>query len=234
MRTWEIARGSSMVADYYALLGVPHNASQADIKSAYRRKAKEYHPDVCSGDREPFLAIQEAYDVLSDPARRRTYDAQEARAREARARQPSAAPLWRQMIGERRAEPLRSSSRPVEPLIPDTATAERGWAFPWGEWDARGDEVDVEVALTPEQARYGGRVEAHIPVPVTCSACGGRGGRGFSMCSRCAGRGWIAERRTLRLSFPGGIAEGDEARVPLDRAGIPGVELIVRFVIEGW
>ena len=54
------------------------------------------------------------------------------------------------------------------------------------------------------------------------------------MCSRCAGKGWLADRLTLLLSFPGGIAEGDVARVPLEHAGVPDVELMVRFVVDGW
>ncbi len=219
-----------MAVNYYVLLGIPRNASQADIKSAYRQKAKELHPDVCTGDREPFLAIQEAYEVLSDPARRRMYDAREARAREAR--RPGAALLWRQMVDDRRVEPLRSTSRPVEPLVPDSPTERWGWESLWSDGDDWVEQVDVEVTLTSEQARYGGRVEVHIPIQIACPACRGQGGRGFAMCSRCAGRGRIAVRRALRLSFPGGIAEGDTARVPLDRVGIPGVELVVRFILE--
>ena len=62
--------------DYYALLGVPRDASHAEIKKAFRRLARELHPDV-SGDPEAghrFRAVAEAYEVLSDPGRRQTYD----------------------------------------------------------------------------------------------------------------------------------------------------------------
>lgn len=60
--------------DYYSILGVPKNASQEDIKSAYRKLAKEHHPDRTGGDSELFKKINEAYDVLKDPARRQEYD----------------------------------------------------------------------------------------------------------------------------------------------------------------
>src|SRR5690348_14574118 len=67
--------------DYYAALGVPKDAPAADIKKAYRKLARKYHPDANSGDataEEKFKEISEAYDVLSDAAKRKEYD--EARA----------------------------------------------------------------------------------------------------------------------------------------------------------
>jgi curved DNA-binding protein CbpA len=63
-----------MPQDYYLVLGITADASQADIKEAYRRLAKEYHPDHYKGNHQPFQAIQEAYSVLSDPDRRRQHD----------------------------------------------------------------------------------------------------------------------------------------------------------------
>jgi DnaJ-class molecular chaperone len=63
--------------DYYRILGVNRNASEKDIKSAYRKLARQYHPDVNPGDKkaeERFKEIGEAYDVLSDPDKRRRYD----------------------------------------------------------------------------------------------------------------------------------------------------------------
>src|SRR5205823_2837731 len=63
--------------DYYKTLGVNRNASDKDIKSAYRKLARKYHPDVNPGDKaaeEKFKEIGEAYEVLSDPDKRRKYD----------------------------------------------------------------------------------------------------------------------------------------------------------------
>src|SRR3954466_15398348 len=63
--------------DYYESLGVSRNASEADIKKAFRKLAREYHPDVAKDKKkaeEKFKEINEAYEVLSDPAKRKRYD----------------------------------------------------------------------------------------------------------------------------------------------------------------
>src|SRR5438105_13609013 len=63
--------------DYYATLGVPRTASQADIKKAFRKQARQHHPDVNKGDasaEQRFKEITEANEVLSDPEKRKLYD----------------------------------------------------------------------------------------------------------------------------------------------------------------
>ena len=65
------------VKDYYSLLGIPKDAPDKDVKSAYRRLARKYHPDVNPGDKAAearFKEINEAFEVLSDPDKRRKFD----------------------------------------------------------------------------------------------------------------------------------------------------------------
>jgi curved DNA-binding protein CbpA len=94
-----------MSRDYYLVLGIASDASQTVIKDAYRRLAKTYHPDHYKGNSGPFQDIQEAYDVLSDPDRRKAHDAK--------------------MKIHRPARPGPTFSEPLEPLIPET----RGESF---------------------------------------------------------------------------------------------------------
>ena len=65
-------------SDPYRVLGVLRGADPAQIKAAHRRLAKRYHPDASGGDEDRFLAVQEAYQLLSDPVRRREWDRRHA------------------------------------------------------------------------------------------------------------------------------------------------------------
>ena len=73
-----------------------------------------------------------------------------------------------------------------------------------------------------------------VGLQVTCPECRGWGGWGLGVCPRCAGRGRIASERSLTLSFPGGIVDGQVARLSLEPAGLPGVVLTVRFRVDEW
>ncbi len=108
-----------MHRDYYLILGIASDASQTDIKDAYRRLAKTYHPDHYQGNSRPFQDIQEAYDVLSDPDRRKTHDAQTQHNR----------PIPRRPI----------FSGPLEPLVPE----------PRGESFFRPDSLRVNHSFHP-------------------------------------------------------------------------------------
>ncbi|MBN2131609.1 MAG: J domain-containing protein [Sedimentisphaerales bacterium] len=113
-----------MAKSYYAILGITATASQSDVKAAYRRLAKEFHPDRYAGADRPFLKVQEAYSVLSDSSRRREYDAELSRVR------PSASARSRPGPGP---EPLTRqgwSDPAPEPLVPRDAPADMGKVSP--------------------------------------------------------------------------------------------------------
>lgn len=237
-----------MPENYYVVLGIPADSTQQDIKAAFRRLAKQSHPDLCPARQGRFPDIREAYAVLGDPSRRKEYDeALRAAGRKAEPRVSARAP--------RRAP----SSERVEPLIP-----ERPQAFaPSGQF-VRGQEhrpdldvagllerlfgglsgsgrggaaasATVEVALTPQQARRGGILRLPVPGLAVCPACGGSGGRDlFFACSRCGGSGATGSEYPLRIEFPPGLSDNTVLRVPLENFGRPRSWLDIRFRIEAF
>ena len=69
-----LSGGDIMPKDYYLVLGITSDATLDEIKDAYRRLAKTFHPDRYGDNHSPFLAVQEAYAILSDPIKRQTHD----------------------------------------------------------------------------------------------------------------------------------------------------------------
>jgi DnaJ-class molecular chaperone len=234
-----------MAKDYYVILGVDADATQDQIKSAYRRKAKRCHPDHSGAGSEPFLAVQEAYDVLGDAGRRQAYDDEVAR--EQRRASHTA--------GEVGPEPLRGRRCPVEPLVPTgpgSGVHDRftGSSFPSsmeellrGPWAGqatrprpgvtqRANDLHVQVPLTREQALRGGRLRLWVPVRSRCPACRGRGAVGAYGCQHCFGRGTVVDERPVDVAFPGGLGDGFQGRVSLRRLGIGDLSLVLHFQVK--
>jgi molecular chaperone DnaJ len=228
-----------MTKSYYVILGIEPDASKEQIKTAYRERVKRYHPDHYGKDCEPFLEVQEAYEVLNDPARRKTYD--DELARETRFRNTPGVPT------------RRSPGRPFRSRRPEVEDVLFKWSlggFPttldevfddlWGRFGTPtrrtspvAESLSVEIPLTPTQARRGGQIRFWIPVQTQCPTCGGWGDTGFVTCQRCSGTGRIVDEIPVRLAFPGGISNHHTATVPLDRLGLDRLRLIVHFKVNG-
>ena len=224
-----------MAKSYFAILGVSSTATADEIRSAYRRLAKEYHPDHYGGGSEPFQEIQEAYAVLGNARRRNQYE-----------RNISKAPLRASMRSARYPEP--------EPLIPDEGPADIGEISPvrsfqsftpsfdeifdwlWKNYSdlsqpksTRVQNLTLEVTLTPEQARSGGSARIMVPARAICPTCRGCGGVGIYECLRCAGEGAIVGELPISISFPPGLSSDHAVMIPLDRFGIKNLHVTVLF-----
>ena len=227
-----------MPKSYFAILGVSSGASAEEIRSAYRRLAKTYHPDHSSGDSEPFRQVQEAYSVLSDERRRHDYEQAIDRAVKPR-------PV--------RRPPSASHSAP-EPLIPESRPADLGDISPvtsfhtfspsfdeifdrlWQGFGDRGhlksgrlQHLTLEVPLTRQQARAGGTARVLVPARTVCPTCRGYGSVGPFMCVRCGGEGYVSGEIPVSVDFPAGLAADHAVVIPLQRFGIDDLRLTVLF-----
>nr|MBN1228761.1 molecular chaperone DnaJ [Anaerolineae bacterium] len=236
--------------DYYEVLGVPRGTSQDDIKKAFRRKARQYHPDVSqeSDAAERFKEINEAYEVLSDQQKRAAYD---RFGHSAVNGQMGGDPFagfggfsdifdeffggaFRSSRGSTRRAPRRGQDLQYRLTI----------SF---EEAVFGTERDIEFERTVSCERCSGSGAEPGTSPVRCSTCQGTGevrnvrntflgqmvnittcpdcnGSGeqiTSPCTECRGRGAIRKTRQLRVSIPAGVDQSTQIRISSE--GEPGV-----------
>jgi molecular chaperone DnaJ len=227
-----------VASDLYSVLGVQRKASQDEIKKAYRKLARQYHPDRNPGDEqaeERFKEVQEAYDTLSDPEKRKQYDAGGMFAGFGpRGFGGGAGGGFTSDIGD----------------IFSTFFGRRGGGPQQA--SMRGRDLETEVNLSFEQAMEGTEVSVTVPKqstcttchgsgakpgtsPITCPRCGGRGidseSQGFfsisQPCPRCGGAGQVVEqpcevcggsgltlqRKRYRVRIPPGVHDGSRIRV---------------------
>jgi molecular chaperone DnaJ len=184
----------------YDILGVPKNASQAEIKKAYRKLAREHHPDRNPGDKaaeEQFKAVQAAYDVLSDPEKRKQYDAfGAADGRRVRAEDFNFA-------GDFNIGDLGGLGDILGDLFGGGRARGGARRQQRGE---RGADVEAQVNLSFEDSLRGIETKIPVEVDVACRECGGSGaqpGTAPVICPECHGRGVTSESQGLfALSQP--------------------------------
>jgi molecular chaperone DnaJ len=222
--------------DYYEVLGVPRNASEQEIKSAYRRLALKHHPDRNPGDtqaEERFKEAAEAYGVLGDSDKRRRYDA----------------------YGH---AGLGGASQGFDPTIFSDFGDILGDFFGFGDAGSRrrgprrGSDLRYNLDVSFEEAAFGMETQLRIPraercetcsgsgaaagtQPVSCPTCRGAGQVTFQQgffsvaracshcrgtgrivaepCKTCHGEGQIAVERTLQIRIPAGVDNGSQLRI---------------------
>jgi molecular chaperone DnaJ len=233
---------SCMRKNYYLILRLAPDATTDQIQSAYRRRALELHPDLSGYGSDQFLELQEAYDVLSDPARREIYDreAEEIPIRRMEAARPSETLILRRHRGEplTTAQPAArfddiSLFRSFETFAPSLDEMfERLWSNfnlvtrPKAE---RIESLSVDVPLSPQQVFAGGEVRILVPARLVCPACRGQGSVGPYECSHCEGHGAVTGEYPVTVSYPAGLQQDYIVRLPLDRFRIQNFYLTVRF-----
>jgi molecular chaperone DnaJ len=226
-----------MKKDYYLILRLTPDATAEEIRSAYRRLAIELHPDISGFSSDPFLELQEAYSVLSDPTRRAVYDRE---AEEIPIRRTNAAPPAEIVIRRRHsAEPLTpvrsvggsemvSLLQSFEAFLPSLSEM---FDRLWNNFELmaeRPENLTVDVPLSLRQALVGGQIRILVPARVICSSCGGRGHVGPYQCSGCEGYGALRGEYPITVSYPARLQQDYIVRLPFGDLGSENF-LTVRF-----
>ena len=230
--------------DLYIVLGLAHGATEADIKRAYRRLARRFHPDINPGDRVAearFRQILDAYETLMDPQRRSRYDA--GHGFEERDERPKSG-FQGFDFSERGAEHGATFGDLFAEVL-----SERSGREPTPE---RGADLHLDLHLAFEEALAGVEravavtrretcrvcagsgatrvsrgpchlcqgtgavrsVRGHMVFTRSCTSCGGSGEQRPRPCERCGGAGQEARSETVKLNVPAGVADGERVRVP--------------------
>ena len=225
-----------MAKSYFAILEVTSGATSDEVHSAYRRLAKEYHPDHYEGGSDRFRQIQEAYSVLGDPSRRKAYEktlSAKVRVRKAPGPMPHAQP--EPLIPEQEAVDLGEIS-PVRSFERFTPSFDEIFDWLWDNFSnvgqtksGRVQNLTLEVPINRSQALNGGNATVMVPARSICPTCQGFGNVGFYQCHRCAGEGAISGEVPVSIAFPAGIAKDHAVVIPLDRFGIRNLNFTVLF-----
>lgn len=214
--------------DYYSSLGVPRGASDAEIKKAFRKLAREHHPDVARDKKkaeEKFKEINEAYEVLGDPAKRKRYDELGANWKSGAefrppgdwanfrgARRPSGGPggadfdfqfggtgfsdFFEQVFGGRRSGNFRNAS-----------------PFSNEETSERGRDIEGDIMVTLDEAMHGSVRAVNVRHAVECGTCGGSGRQGQRTCQTCGGEGRVAKEDQYQVKIPASVSDGQRLRL---------------------
>ena len=202
--------------DYYDVLGVAADAGADEIKSAYRQLARRYHPDISGDERgAAFLELARAYEVLSDPERRRSYDAS--------ARSSSRGEEWVVSVN-----PMSDEVAIDFPSVASVLDRMRHDFFGVGP----SVTLSAEIVLTPREAFYGATVPLAVPLRRTCPGCGGRGETWSEWCLSCCGLGEVPIAHEMRVRVPAGVREGSAFRFSVTPPGAPSTVVEVRVSIR--
>ena len=203
--------------DYYEVLGVARTATAGDIKKAYRKLARKYHPDVNPDDttaEENFKDVREAYDVLSDPEKRKRYDQLGANWKAGAEFTPP--PSWEGgRVDADDMGDLFGAGRGAGGFSDFFTTlfgARRGPRAGAG-FAMRGQDVEAAIALSLEEAHHGATRTITLHTTAVCSTCNGSGVQEKHPCATCRGAGVVTRPKTLDVTIPAGVRHGSVIRL---------------------
>jgi curved DNA-binding protein len=214
--------------DYYQTLGVARTASQDEIRTAFRKLARQYHPDVSKDKNkkaaeEKFKEVNEAYEVLGDAEKRKKYDQLGADWKDGgQFRPPPGGPSFRSYGGRAGGpggrENFEFDGTGFSDFFEQFFGARRG-GFPGhgttAESEAeKGLDVEAVLMVTLEEAINGAVRSISLRRTTRCPECNGTGAIGRKACSNCGGSGEVLITQTFKVKIPAGVRDGQRLRVP--------------------
>jgi molecular chaperone DnaJ len=203
--------------DYYKILGVKRDASEREIKQAYRRLARKHHPDVNPGDKTAearFKEINEAYEVLSDKEKRQKYDQygdqwqyadQFAKARGQQ--------NFYQDFGSGGAQGFQFDEGDLGGLFNDLLWGSRSGTSSRRTRSRRGRDIEHPVEVTLEEAFQGTNRILSMESQQACFTCQGTGRIQNALCSVCRGSGVVSGMKQIEVKIPSGVKDGSRVRI---------------------
>jgi DnaJ-class molecular chaperone len=202
----------AMARDFYEALGVARSAEEKDIRSAYRKLARKFHPDVNPNDKAAearFKEVNNAYEVLSDPAKRKKYDKYGER--------------W-EMADQYEEANRRGGGGPFRAAQGAEAFGDFGSIFDnffrrerggprAASGNRRGQDIETPVEVSLEEAYHGTTRTVNLQSPEPCRTCGGAGEVAGAICHSCEGMGTVTRPRRLEVRIPAGVKTGSRVRV---------------------
>jgi DnaJ-class molecular chaperone len=207
--------------DYYQILNIPRTASADEIKKAYRRVARQVHPDLHSGSKKTemekrFKELNEAHEVLSDPDKRRKYDQHGAQWEQADTYEKA-----RQQAGARgRASGGGPGSEDFSEFFENLFGKQSRGSAP-RESAIQGEDQETETDITLREVLTGVTRRLNLMEPATCSTCQGKRIIQGQRCSTCLGSGSFMASKPIEVKIPAGVESGIKVRIA--GKGQPGI-----------
>lgn len=222
--------------DYYKILGLERNATEKDIRNAYRKLARKHHPDLQPPDKKEeaekeFKMINEAYEVLKDKEKRSRYDrlganwehGDEFNAHQRYQQQQRPGNGWSQAAygsGDFDGFSFSFGGEEGAGSFSDFFESIFGGAFTGGggatrrsRRPRRGVDVEAELEVTLEEIYQGREKQLQFSMQDLCDKCGGTGQLGNSFCQACGGSGHTSAAKTIKLKVPRDSRHGKKIRL---------------------
>lgn len=203
-----------MAKDLYEALGVARDATEKDIRSAYRKLARKHHPDVNPNDKAAearFKEVNAAFEVLSDADKRKKYDKYGDRWEMADQIEESQRRGGSGFRAAQGAEGFGDFGSIFDNFFRRERGGPRGTAGMGG--NRRGQDIETPVEVTLEEAYHGTSRQVNLQSPEACITCGGSGEVAGAICHMCEGMGTVTRPRRIEVRIPAGVKTGSRVRV---------------------